>query len=60
MSDQDIAQVVRDFIAKRGEYITACRNSGGDDADYYRWLGHAGARRQLAEALGWDVPGGGI
>lgn len=46
------------FINQRTEYVTALKNTTGDDnqADYWRWQGGAEARRQLAQALGWTVP----
>lgn len=49
---------VEEFINERPGYITALRNTPGDgsQADYYRWQGHAEARRQLAQKLGWTVP----
>ena len=59
--DCDVCSVlatVQKHMNKRGEYITACQNSTGGDPDYYRWTGHAGARRQLAESLGSPIPGG--
>lgn len=43
-------------IDQRPEYITALRNSTDTNDDYWRWSGHAAARRQLAEALGMTVP----
>jgi hypothetical protein len=47
---------VAEFVAARAEYITALRNCNGDNtSDYDRWQGHAAARRQLAEVLGWPV-----
>lgn len=47
---------VEKFINERSEFVTALKNSSGNDADYHRWSGHAEARRQLAEDLGWTVP----
>jgi hypothetical protein len=48
---------VLDFINARSEYVTALRNCPGDaDTDYYRWSGHAEARRQLATKLGLTIP----
>lgn len=45
--------VVDDFCAERAEYITAINNCHPDnDRDYWRWNGHAEARRQLSERLG--------
>jgi len=46
------------FINQRPGYITALKNTRGNDSlgDYWRWSGHAEARRQLAESLGWTVP----
>jgi hypothetical protein len=39
------------FISERDECVTALRNSTDADADYWRWQGHAEARRQLREQL---------
>lgn len=49
---------VEAFINQRPEYVTALRNTrgDGDQSDYYRWSGHAEARRQLATTLGVKVP----
>ncbi|WP_410652093.1 hypothetical protein [Amycolatopsis sp. cmx-4-54] len=45
-------EVIRDFIAERGQVITAINNCHPDNtADYHRWQGHAESRRQLAERL---------
>ena len=43
------------FINERPDFVTALHNTV-DAADYARWTGHAAARRQLAQALGWTVP----
>lgn len=53
---EKMRSTVAAFINKRPEYITALENSPEPDADYMRWQGHAGARRQLAHELGWTVP----
>lgn len=55
---RQLEAAIKDFIDQRPEYITALKNTRGDDsqADYYRWSGHAEARRQLAQKLGWTVP----
>lgn len=46
------ALVIRSFIAERERFITAVDNCHpGNLADYYRWQGHAEARRHLAERL---------
>ena len=45
---------VAEFVAKRAEYITAI-NGCHNDADYWRWQGHAESRRQLAQQLGLPV-----
>lgn len=50
--------LVREFTDERANYVKALLNSGGaetDDSDYYRWSGHAEARRQLATALQWPI-----
>lgn len=45
------------FINERPEYITAMENCHVDKVDDYgRWSGHAEARRQLAERLGYEAP----
>lgn len=46
-----LLSVVEDFINQRPEYIEALKNSPEADADYWRWSGHAEARRQLTERL---------
>jgi hypothetical protein len=62
----ELEAVVRDHIGQRTEFMNVLRSDtgtdsdGNPDADYYRWMGHAGARRQLAEKLGWPIPGGGL
>jgi hypothetical protein len=44
--------VVNDFINERKHYITAIENCAPENtADYWRWQGHAEARRQLSERL---------
>lgn len=44
------------YCAQRAEYVTNLRNCGpNNDHDYYRWSGHAEARRQLSELLGLPV-----
>lgn len=49
--EADPLKVVVDFVAKREEYVQALKNSPHADADYFRWSGHAEARRQLREKL---------
>lgn len=46
------------FINERPGFITAMKNTKGTDnsADYWRWSGHAEARRQLATVFGYTVP----
>lgn len=45
--------IVAEFCADRAEYITAINNCASEnDRDYWRWNGHAEARRQLSERLG--------
>ncbi|MEU2013075.1 hypothetical protein [Nocardia sp. NPDC019302] len=51
-----LADLVKEFINERPEYVTACLNDTAGGADYHRWQGGAEARRQLAERLGWTVP----
>ncbi|MFD6180117.1 hypothetical protein [Streptomyces goshikiensis] len=44
------------FCAQRAEYVTNLRDCGPNaDHDYYRWSGHAAARRQLSQLLGLPV-----
>lgn len=46
--------VVESFITERSNYITAIENCAPDNnADYWRWQGHAEARRQLLAELPW-------
>lgn len=45
-----------EFINERPRYIDAMRHTESVDNDYWRWSGHAEARRQLATELGWTVP----
>lgn len=60
MTEPVLEVVVAGFIAERSQYVTALKNSrcdgDGPDIDYWRWQGHAEARRQLAEQLGMEVP----
>lgn len=47
---------VAEFVAKRAEYITNIEHcSPSNDHDYWRWQGHAEARRQLSQQLGLPV-----
>lgn len=44
------------FCAQRAEYVTNLRQFvEGGEADYWRWTGHAEARRQLSQSLGLPV-----
>lgn len=50
------AKKVAGFCAQRAEYVDNLRNcSPSNDRDYYRWSGHAEARRQLSQLLGLPV-----
>lgn len=50
--DMDPMTTVEDFLNERQQYITAIENCSPENtADYWRWQGHAEARRQLAERL---------
>jgi hypothetical protein len=50
------AEKVAGFCAQRAEYVTNLRNCNPNaDHDYYRWTGHAEARRQLSHLLGLPV-----
>lgn len=47
---------VAGFCAQRAEYVTNLRHANPNaDHDYYRWTGHAEARRQLSRLLGLPV-----
>lgn len=47
--------IVEHFITQRAGYITAIENCAPDNtADYWRWQGHAEARRQLLASLPWS------
>jgi hypothetical protein len=45
---------VEAFLRQRPEYVRVLRNSRGSDGDtdFWRWQGHAEARRQLCEQIG--------
>lgn len=44
------------FCAQRAEYVSNLREFvEGGEHDYYRWTGHAEARRQLSQQLGLPV-----
>lgn len=50
------AEQVAEFCAQRAEYVTNLRAFvEGGEYDYYRWSGHAEARRQLSQRLGLPV-----
>lgn len=44
-------KVVDDFIDERDDYINTLKQCTESNADYFRWQGHAEARRQLSERL---------
>jgi len=46
-----LREAAKAFIAQRDDFIRAIKASPGDDADYWRWQGHAEARRKFREAL---------
>ncbi|MER7623878.1 hypothetical protein [Streptomyces sp. NPDC126503] len=47
---------VAKFCAARAEYVDNINNcSPSNDRDYWRWNGHAEARRQLSQLLGLPV-----
>ncbi|MET8297432.1 hypothetical protein ABZW02_25740 [Streptomyces sp. NPDC005180] len=51
-----VTVTVTGFCAQRAEYVTNLRNCNPNaDHDYYRWSGHAAARRQLSQLLGLPV-----
>ncbi|TXS14017.1 hypothetical protein EAO70_20765 [Streptomyces sp. adm13(2018)] len=50
------AEKVAGFCAARAEYVDNLRGcSPSNNRDYYRWSGHAEARRQLSQLLGLPV-----
>lgn len=50
------AEKVAAFCAQRAEYVTNLREFvEGGEHDYFRWTGHAEARRQLSQSLGLPV-----
>ncbi|TXS23117.1 hypothetical protein EAO70_04930 [Streptomyces sp. adm13(2018)] len=50
------AEKVAGFCAARAEYVDNLRGcSPSNNRDYYRWTGHAEARRQLSQLLGLPV-----
>jgi hypothetical protein len=51
MSDTTEAAVAA-FLRKRPEYVRVLKASTTVDSDYFRWQGHAEARRQLCDAIG--------
>lgn len=54
--DYSVVDTVADFCGEREQYITSINNCHPDnDRDYWRWQGHAEARRQLSERLGLPV-----
>jgi hypothetical protein len=46
-----LSKTVQYFLDQRGEYVRVLKQCVNADADYYRWQGHAEARRQLGEKL---------
>ena len=45
-----LQRLLQAFINERPQYITALKNCSPENtADYWRWQGHAEARRQLSE-----------
>lgn len=51
-AERELLALVAEFCGERGQYITGINNCPpGNDDDYYRWQGHAEARRQLTERL---------
>ncbi|MFE7580736.1 hypothetical protein ACFU5Y_04110 [Streptomyces gardneri] len=50
------AKKVAGFCAQRAEYVDNLHNCApSNDRDYYRWTGHAEARRQLSQLVGLPV-----
>ncbi|MYT24589.1 hypothetical protein GTW69_30650 [Streptomyces sp. SID7760] len=49
------AEKVAAFCAERAEYVTNLRDCVDADGTYYRWTGHAAARRELSKTLGLPV-----
>ncbi|HEY3559716.1 MAG TPA: hypothetical protein VGL05_19740 [Kribbella sp.] len=51
-----LEQQVATYLAERVNVVTALNNCPASNMeDYYRWQGHAEARRILAESLGIDL-----
>lgn len=49
---QGIEKILSSCIAERAQFITAIENCPADNqADYWRWQGHAEVRRQLKEQV---------
>lgn len=53
-AEQARMSMVADFCAQRAEYVDNLRDHASAE-DYYRWTGHAEARRQLSNLLGIPV-----
>lgn len=51
-AESSLRDAVSAFIGKRPEYVQALKSSTNADADYWRWQGHAEARRQLCADVG--------
>ncbi|MFD3970180.1 hypothetical protein [Streptomyces cyaneofuscatus] len=53
---ESLAEKAAQFCAERAGYVSNLRSFvEGGEHDYYRWTGHAEARRQLAQSLGLPV-----
>ena len=55
LTEEQVA-VVLDFINDRPRFVSALKQCSSADHDYWRWSGHAEARRHLAEQLGITPP----
>jgi hypothetical protein len=51
-----LAAVVPHLQGRRRETLRVLRQCIDDNADYWRWQGHAEMARQLLERLGAEVP----
>lgn len=49
-----LRETVQYFLGQREEYVRVLKQCVEADSDYYRWQGHAEARRQLGQSLERD------
>ena len=55
LTEEQVATVL-EFINDRPRFVSALKQCSSADHDYWRWSGHAEARRHLAEQLGITPP----